>query len=177
MPKRDYSKLPPENARVLRAYDDAKKRNPDLTQGEFMAVWHTSRRTGKPINATIGTEKYNRKILQSEARYFRLIREGKRKPSKLLQQAERWNHRVQVTMGEGNQKKSFDMQVHKGISKLDIFKLRDNATFKRIAKQHAKAFDNRYGTGLQDDMDETLEMRPVQHFGPRAKVVEFTENL
>ena len=164
--------MPPENQRVLRAYDDAKRRFPDLTQGEFMAAWHKSKRTGKPISAEIGTEAYNKKVLQSEARYFRLIREGKRRPRKLVQQAERWSGRVQVTIGKGDNTKSFDMQLQQGISKLDVFRLKDTKKFQRIARKHARAFDQRYGTGLTDQID-TTQVAPVQNFNPRAKVELF----
>ncbi len=166
--------LPPENQRVWRAWQDAKQRNPDLTLGEFgVTVFGPPRGRGKAVAAKFGTSDFHKREVESRARYVRLIFEGKRRPQKLSQRADNGGV-FNVTVGRGKSQRSFNLILPRGVSRLDAYNLLDSPEMKRLAKEQAEAWRQRYDTS--DVPDEPTSIRGVFRTTKPEKIFRSSRN-
>lgn len=182
MPK-SARRLPAENRRVLCAWQQAKKENPELTEGEFaMTIWGPPK-SSKRMTPFLGEKEraeLHKRQLQSRARYFRLVRSGERTPKKLNYSADHPTTRdlFNVTIGSGKNTKSFNLILSQGTSRLDAFKMLKSKEMKKIARRVARALRGRYPADVELDLSDTptsirsirQSRRPEQIF-PSKRVV------
>lgn len=153
--------LPPENQRVAQAWQDAKARNPRLTQAEFSAAVFGGRKRAKAKAFGGPPESWPKRQAEADARYLRLILEGKRRPVTLVRRADRGGV-VNVAVRHGDAYSSFNIRLPSGVSKLDAFRLRDSKQLRKIIREQAKAWAKRYGETVSAFTDDAPEMRGVR---------------
>lgn len=153
--------LPPENQRVALAWEEAKRRDPSLTQAEFSAAVFGGRRRGKGKALGGRPEEWTARQRAADARYLRLILEGKRRPVTLVKRADRGGV-VNVAVRHGGTFSSFNVRLPPGTSKLDAFKLRSSREFRKTLRAQARAWAKRYAEDAEDFDTETPEIRGVR---------------
>jgi hypothetical protein len=168
--------LPPENQRIWRAWQDARQRDPSLTQADFaMTVWPQPRRglvrrravkAGKKLAPFDESEILHRER-QARARYLRLVFEGKRVPKTLNQRADTIGGDFNVVVGRGDKTKSFNVILPGGVSRIDAYKLIDSPEIKRLARKRAALWRKMYGAENVDDTP--TEIRGVSHHSRPAE--------
>lgn len=154
MARPPIDRLPAESQRVARAWEDAKRRNPQLTQADFSAAVFGGRKRapGKPFGGP--PETWQRRQREADARYLRLVLEGKRVPKKLVARADRGGV-VNVGVRHGRGWSSFNIRLPRGVSKLDAFTLSEQNRFRQIVNEQARSWAKRYAEDLADfDTDE-----------------------
>lgn len=161
MARPPIDRLPPENQRVARAWEDAKRRDPSLTQAEFSAAVFGGRRRGKGKKLGGQPEEWTARQRAADARYLRLILEGKRRPRTLLKRADRGGV-VNVAVRHGGSYSSFNVRLPPGTSKLDAFRIRNSREFRKTLRAQARAWAKRYAEDAEDFDTEAPEIRGVR---------------
>jgi hypothetical protein len=163
--RRKISDLAPENQRIANAYDAAKRNNPSLTQAQFAgAVFGGRKRApGKPYGGAPDT--WTKRQRQADARYLRLILEGKRRPKSLLRRAES-SGSINVAIRHGDAWSSFSIRLPRGVSRLDfISRWRESDEFAGVMKIAVRNWSARYDEGTElFDIDNPF-MRSTKRIG------------
>lgn len=153
--------LPPENQRVARAWEKAKRRDPSLTQADFAAAAFGGRRRGKGKAFSGPPETWPERQREADARYLRLILEGKRRPSELVRYADRGGV-VNVAVRHGGAYSSFNVRLPAGASKLDAFDIRQTRKFRKTLQAQAAAWAKRYGEKQSSFRTDDADIRGVR---------------